>query len=262
MTRGCLAARAVWLGMNATVVTAILAAGLIMAQADDAIQARVRLVTRLMEAGQNREAEAVLEETQKRAAELPDGVARAELLNAWSSLHLKLGQLAVAEAELQRARAMVMTITEPGDIRPTVLHNLAAIEMRTGRYAEALSNEREALREWESSPSSDVAALIHGWASLGSLQYMMGDAQQARASMDRALVLAEAKYGSQHPLLADLLDSDAVVLDKLKLKKDARQARERARRIRGLMARADENRESWDIREADARQGRVYLLSK
>jgi hypothetical protein len=45
------------------------------------------------------------------------------------------GQLSAAEGELQEAWQMVAQSPEAGDFCPTVLHNLAAVEMRTGRYA-------------------------------------------------------------------------------------------------------------------------------
>src|ERR1700730_2361623 len=111
------------------------------ASAKDLLHLRVTLATAYMEAGAYREMEAVLQEAQKTAWQLTDGLSRAELLNAWSALHLKLGQLSAAEAELQEARRIVMKLSQPGDLLPTVLHNVAAIEMRTGRYDDALSDE-------------------------------------------------------------------------------------------------------------------------
>lgn len=222
----------------------------------------VTLATAYMEAGAYREMEAVLQETQKTAWQLDDARSRAELLNAWSALHLKLGQLSAAEAELQEAWRIVAQVPAPGDLLPTVLHNLAAVEMRTGRYAEALSHEQEAMRRVGKTLAPDHPMLIRAWASLASLQYMMGQPQEAKLSMMRALTSAEKTYGPAHPLLADLLESDAVLLDKLKLKKDARQARERARKIRGTQASAPEDRLTWSLREAPATEGQVYLQSK
>src|ERR1700730_10333721 len=94
-----------------------------------------------MEDGAYREMEAVLQEAQKTASQLTDDLSRAELLNSWSALHLKQGKLTAAEAELREARRIVMKLAEPGDLLPTVLHNVAAIEMRTGRYDEAFRDE-------------------------------------------------------------------------------------------------------------------------
>jgi tetratricopeptide (TPR) repeat protein len=228
----------------------------------DLLHLRITLATAYMEAGAYREMEAVLEEAQKTAAQLTDGRSRAELLNAWSALHLKLGRLTAAEAELQEARRIVTQISEPGDLLPTVLHNLAAIEIRTGRYAEALSEEQEAMRVWEKTLSPNHPTLIRGWASLASLQYLIGQPQEAKTSLERALALVEKSYGPTHPLVADLLESDAIVLDKLKLKREARRARERAKTIRGREAPAGADRLTRNVREALTPEGGVYLRSK
>ena len=232
------------------------------APAGELLHLRVTLATAYMEAGDDREMEAVLQEAQKTAGPAADGVSRAELLNAWSALHLRRGRLSAAEAELQEAWGIVKRLPDAWEIRPTVLHNLASVEMRTGRYAEALSHEQEAIGLIEKSPAADRRTLIRGWASMASLRFMMGEPEQARGLMDRAIASAEVTFGPTHLLVADLLDSDAVVLEKLKLKKAARQARERAERIRGGPARAGQEQLSWNVRETPKAAGGVYLQSK
>jgi tetratricopeptide (TPR) repeat protein len=232
------------------------------ASVKDLLHLRVTLATAYLEAGAYRKMEAVLQEAQRTVWQLTDGLSRAELLNAWSGLHLKLMQLSAAEAELQEARQVVMKLPDPGDLLPTVLHNLAGVEMRTGRYGDALSHEREAMRWFEKTLAPDHPTLIRGWASLASLQYMMGQPQDARISIDRALASAEKTYGGTHPFLADLLQSDAIVLDKLKLRKDAARARYRAHKIRGTEAPTGQDRLTWSVREALEPDGNVYLRSK
>ena len=232
------------------------------ASANDLLHLRVTLATAYLEAGAYRETEAVLQEAQKTAFQLTDGRSRAELLNAWSALHLKLGRLPAAEAELLEARLIAMQIPGPGDILPTVLHNLAAIEMRTGRYTEALSHEQEAMRLWEKALSPDHPTLIRGWASLASLQFVIGQPQEAKLSLEKALASVEETYGPTHPLVADLLESDAIVLDTLKLKREARRARERAQTIRRKQAPAGADRLTRNVREALTPESGVYLRSK
>jgi hypothetical protein len=83
----------------------------------------------------------------------------------------------------------------------------------------------------------------HGFAS-----YLTGQPGDARKSIERALASAERTYGPKDPLIADLLESDAVILDKLKLKKEAKLARNRARKIRGGPPPADQDL-TWSIRE-------------
>jgi tetratricopeptide (TPR) repeat protein len=244
-------------GMIWTMALVVLCSGLVGPQM---LNLRVRLATAYMQAGQDRQAEAALQEAGK-SDTLPAGVlARAELLNAWSALHLKQGQLSTAEGELRDAWQIAAQAPEAGDLRPTVLHNLAAVEMRTGRYAEALGHEREAIRVWERTLSPDHPNLIRAYASLASLEYMMGRPQQAKTAMERALASAVKTYGPAHPLLADLLESDALILDKLKRKKPARRDRAQAREIRGGAARSSDDPPTWNIREAADTQ--VHLLAK
>ena len=225
----------------------------------DLLHLRVTLATAYMEAGAYHEMEAVLQEAQKTAGPLTDGLSRAELLNAWSALHLTQNKLSAAEAELQEASRIVAQMPAPGELLPTVLHNLAGVEMHTGRYPDALGHEQEATRQFETL-APDHPMLIRTWASMASLQYMMGQPQEARVSMSQALTFVEKTYGPAHLLVAELLESDAIVLDKLKLKKDARRARERARKIRGPQASAPEPRVTWSVREGSSRG--VYLQSK
>src|ERR1700682_4589632 len=88
---------------------------------------------------------------------------------------------------------------------------------------------------------------------------MLGQPQEAKVSMERAIASAEKTYGPEHMLMADLLESDAVVLDKLKLKREARQARDRARTIRGTGAAGNHDGLTWIFREPMAPKGQVYL---
>jgi tetratricopeptide (TPR) repeat protein len=232
------------------------------APADELLDLRVTLASASLEAGEVRQAESVLRDAQQAAPD--NGISRAELLNASSALHLRLGQLPAAEAELQEAQRILRELPDAGkrweDLSPSVLHNLAAIEMRTGRYAAALDDEQDALRCWQKKLSSDHPMLIRAWASLSSIQYMLGHAAEAHASMQPTIASAEKAYGTAHPLIADLLESDAIVLEKLKRKKEARQARERARTIRGGAALTDASL-TWNVREIGAAD-RVNLRSR
>ena len=230
------------------------------ATAEELLHLRVRLATAFMEGGQDRQAEAALQEAGKSAALLAGGLARAEFLNAWSALHLKRGELFAAEGELLDAWRIAAQSPEAGDLRPTVLHNLAAVEMRTGRYAEALGREREAIRIWEHTLTPAHPNLIRAYASLASLEYMIGQPHEAKPAMERALAAAARTYGPTHPLLADLLESDALILDKLKMKKQAQRERAHARDIRRGLASTSDDLQVWNIREVADTQ--VHLQTK
>ena len=78
--------------------------------------------------------------------------------------------------------------------------------------------------------------------------------------MERALESAEKTYGPQSPALADLLDNYAIILDRLKDKKQARSERMRARQIRGAVPQQTDDRLAWNIHENP--DSPVYLRSK
>lgn len=229
------------------------------ASVETLVHLRITLATAFMEAGRYRDVEAVLQAAERSAGGTA-GIPRAEILNSWSALHLKMGKMSEAEAELEQARRLVSGIPQAGLLPATVLHNLAAVEMRTGRYTEALENEQEALRRFKSALSPDHPTLIRAWASLASIQYMTGHGAEARVSIEQALASAERTYGPAHPLIADLMESDAVVLDKLKLKKSAREAR--ARKIRGGPAPAGQDAMTRSVKEITTSSDPVYLRSK
>jgi tetratricopeptide (TPR) repeat protein len=227
----------------------------------DLVRVRVSLVAAYIETGAYRDMEAVLQEAQKSAPELTDALTRAQLLNAWSALHQHRGQLSAAEAELHEALRIATDLPNAADLPGTALHNLATVEARTGRYPAALAHEIEAVRRLESTLPPDHPTLIRVWGTLAAIQYMTNDAAEAKVSIEHAIRAAEDAYGPRYPLLADLLTSEAVVLDRLKLHRDARRARAQAAAISKSEARAADRRLTWDIREPWA-PGHAYLSSK
>jgi tetratricopeptide (TPR) repeat protein len=227
----------------------------------DLVRLRVSLVAAYVETGAYRDMEAALQEAQKSAPELTDALTRAQLLNAWSALHQHLGQLSAAEAELHEALRIATNLPNAGDLPGTVLHNLATVEGRTGRYSAALAHEIEAVRRLENILPPDHPTLIRVWGTLAALQYMTNDPAAAKVSIERAVGAAENSYGPRYPLLADLLTSESVVLDRLKLHREARRARAQAAAISKSEARAADRGLTWDIREPWA-PGHAYLSSR
>ncbi len=228
----------------------------------DLLHLRVYLVTAYLESGDIRGAEGVLRQVDDGGVTIEDGRSRAEVLNAWAAVHTFQGKWNETERELDEARGILLHTPEPGDLLPSVLHNLAAIEMRTGAYAQALINERGALERWGNAPNQDIRHLVKGWAALGAVQYLVGQPREAHRSLERAIATARKTYGPSHPLLAALLESDAVILDRLKLKKEAKLAQGEAQQIRGGRPAAGSERTTWNVREGLAPDSAVYLRSK
>jgi len=210
----------------------------------DLVRIRVALATAFMEARDLRAAASVLRE-----GHAQEPVPRAELLNARGSLDLMQDRISEAATELGEARELVRNMPDATVLAASILHNLSGAELREGLYNQALSHAEEALKLLEKSVSSDHPNVIRARASLGTLEYLMGEPRRARASMEAAIASAERAYGVAHPLVADLLDSNVVILERLKRKKEAKAALERARCIRGGK-REPVRRMTWDVREA------------
>ncbi|MGA2599914.1 MAG: tetratricopeptide repeat protein [Bryobacteraceae bacterium] len=195
----------------------------------DAFHARVSLSTACLQLKEFRKAEIALREIQN--PESLDGREQATFENARASLDLAQGKLTAAEPRLRHAEEILEQIPGASSELAVVLNNVAAIEMRSGRYPAAYDHARRAVDLWKNSTPSG-ADLIRGWASLGSIQYLTGRYQDAASSLRNAISLAEVYYSPRHPLLADLLDSYAIVLVRLHLRRNAKEARLRASQIR------------------------------
>jgi tetratricopeptide (TPR) repeat protein len=191
------------------------------------------LVTAYLEAGEVRNAEALVQEARPQIDRIPESRVTAEFHNACGSLLLQQGRLAEAEAKFQFASETLDRVHEKGIIRADVSHNLAAVEMRTGRFAKADRDSEVALRLWAANGEEDGDRYIRGLGSLATVQFLMGRQNDARLSLERAISDAERLYGPKHPVTAGLFESYAVVLTKMKRKKEARAALRDAAAARG-----------------------------
>lgn len=199
------------------------------APALEVFHARVSLSTAYLQLKDFRNAEIALREIQ-----IPgnlDGREQATFDNAWASLDLAKGKLTAAEPRLKHAQEILEQIPGASSDLAVVLNNLAAIEMRSGRYTAAYDHARRAVDLWKNATPGSPD-LIRGWASLGSVEYLTGRYHDAASSLRRSISFAEVYYGPRHPLLADLLDSYAIVLVRLHQSRDAKQARLHASEIR------------------------------
>lgn len=138
-----------------------------------------------------------------------DSSEQARLLNARGTLHLVEGDLASAERELVRALELAEL--------PAALHNLAAVEMRTGRLREAEIHQTRALALWQREPGG-TRYVMKAWVSLSSIQGLAGDWEAAAGSLQQALGIAETP---------EALANYAIVLEKLKRGREAREIRAR-----------------------------------
>ncbi len=204
----------------------ILAAGAACTQTPD-FPSQINLTSDFLDAGNYRQAEVALRNAEKLASH---PIERAEVLNARGSLSLAHGQYTTAARQYSDALMILEGQTVGADL-PVVLHNLAAAEIWLGEYDSAFQHMQHALALWQKQLPPDHSNLIRGWASMGSAEFLMGRLQDARVSIERAIGSAEKTWGPNDPVLGEMLESYAVVLDRLKLKKEAKVARARSRRI-------------------------------
>jgi len=144
-----------------------------------------------------------------------DDAERIRLLNAQGTLELVEGNLTAAERNLKRAADLSASAGNPLDAA-AALHNLAAVEMHTGRLRDAESHERQALNLWRRELGDRHHYVLKAWISLSSVQGLSGDWHAAEASLQEALTIAPTP---------EALANYAVVLDKLHRTKEAGKVR-------------------------------------
>lgn len=189
----------------------------------------IALATAYLDAGDLHGAEVTLVEATRTAPS--DALSKAELENDWGSLLLEEGRLNESSDRFTHALELLSGNKGGDELAPAVLNNLAATEIRLGRYDRALAHQKEALARWATFESPDRPDLIKGNASLATLEFLVGKTEDARQSMDLAIASARRTYGPNGGVLGELLESQAVILKKLGLKKQAKSVQEEARRI-------------------------------
>jgi tetratricopeptide (TPR) repeat protein len=165
-----------------------------------------------------RDARRWLREAERTVERLPhDAPERGRMLNNRASLLLVEGKLTAAEELLLRTVAFLDAGGAPLD-RAAALHNLASVEMQTGRVRQAEDHAREALAIRRRELGGQHRYVLKGWISLSTVQALSGDWRSAESSLPQALAIAETP---------EALANYAVVLDKLKRRTEAAEVRSR-----------------------------------
>jgi tetratricopeptide (TPR) repeat protein len=192
---------------------------------------RIALATAYLESGDLRHAEeSLLEATRSQTGTMSD-LAAVQLANNWGSLHLKRGRCEQARKEFADALIRVEGNPAGWPLTATLFDNLSAAEIALRLYPEALIHQQEAIRRWQVWLPAGHPDMIKAYASLATAQYFSNNATAAQASMRTAIDSARRSFGDRSPLLADLLESQAIILRRLGLKREARAASTEARRI-------------------------------
>jgi tetratricopeptide (TPR) repeat protein len=170
-----------------------------------------------------------------------DSPAWIQFLNATAALHLVEGRLSLAEKDLL---TVVSTAGQISDQRAlaAALHNLASVEMQTGRLNVALEHQLKALAIERDLFGERHESVMRAWISLSTIQGLRGEWRMAEQSLLQALAIAET---------SEALANYAVVLDHLKRRKEAKAIRSRVPPITPSNTVVDINAvsfEAWRLR--------------
>ena len=191
---------------------------------------RIALATAHLETGQLRRAEESLLEADRCQPMMEGNFAAAALANAWGGLHVTQGRY--REARLDFAGGLGRIPKDRGPLSSTLLDNLAAAEIRLDLYPDALAHQNEALRRWQALMPGHPLKLIKAYVGVAAAQYYSSDLDAAHSSMLQAIASTRRFFGEGSPVMADVLESNAVILRRLGLKREARSAENQAHRIR------------------------------
>ncbi|MCB9752924.1 MAG: serine/threonine protein kinase [Myxococcales bacterium] len=158
-----------------------------------------------LSAGNLDDAQPLIEEALQRDREArPDKPARANVIGALASLHLRRGHY--EESSELFARAVESVERAKGARHPDLLgplNNLALALERQGKYREAVDALDRGLKIF-----ADTVGAAHPnyglvLANRGFMVYLAGDPEEAEADMDRALEIMERALGPEHGQLGN-----------------------------------------------------------
>jgi tetratricopeptide (TPR) repeat protein len=139
-----------------------------------------------------------------------------ELLVGRAVLDVVEGKLTAAELRLRQA----LDFSQLNGIRPLpgIYHNLASIELQTGRLSEAERHQGDALRMFQEHLGPRHEEVRRAWISYSTIAALRGDWPEAERRIRAAMEIAESP---------EALETYIVILEKQKRKKEARMVRER-----------------------------------
>ena len=178
-------------------------------------------------------AERALLDGDKLAAAATSTILKAALKNNWAIVYLKIGRYAQARGEVADGLNLIDKLPGAQLLEAKLLNTLVVIETRLGHYAQAVLHQQRALDLWMALRSPNDPDVIQAHTAMGVAEYFSGRAQAAHLSFESAITSARQTYGGKHPLLAQLLQNDAVVLTRLGLKSEAKAQLRAANRAAG-----------------------------
>jgi tetratricopeptide (TPR) repeat protein len=195
------------------------------------LRLQLNLASLYLEEREYGSAEQLIRAAERHAREVPpDSPELAGLYNAAGTLRLIGGKLSPAQQMFEKALAI---LDRPGvglgNELASVLLNTASVQIRQGRYAEARRNLERAAGLLQDAPGASKSQLIRVLATRSTLEYLAKDRAAAESAAARAVSLAEAHYGPDNLLVAELMQNYALILNRLSRGKEARSYRARER---------------------------------
>lgn len=200
------------------------------------VRAYVGLAAVYIQTGQYSRAETLIRRV---LADRPSGADadRASLMGSLGVILAHKQKFAEAEKVLRQTSEFdAGGSTEMHEVRAVAMANLAGIQSRGGRTAEAVTSYRQALSIMEALPDPSPATLSVALADYAGVLHELGDTDAAGAIYRRAIDIAQSRLGPIHPILGGLLQKYSELQRRSGNKAEARATANDARRI------ADESR--------------------
>ena len=158
---------------------------------------------------------------------------RASLMGSLGVILAHRHEFAEAERVLQQTAELTAGghSTEMQEVRAVAIANVAGIQMRRGRTAEAVRSYRLALLIMDAQPNASPTTLTVALADYANLLDGLGSHEAANDLYTRAISIAESRLGPTHPILGGLLQKYSELLRRSGKRSEARAAAHTARRI-------------------------------
>lgn len=156
------------------------------------------LAVALAEAKRFSEAESTMRAAHDFFLELGDDAARGAVLSNLAQVLTDTGRLTEAEDVITQALVLSTRETSPHEWA-VARNNLAVLQSRQGKYAEAEMNLRDALETNRRHLRGDDPRLINLIANLGAVAKARGDSSGAAVLLREAFEIAVNALGANHP---------------------------------------------------------------
>ncbi len=148
----------------------------------------------------------------------PRGGLEMQLRQRRGTVALQLGDLDEAQEHLEHALKLIQAAPQEEERQTStavLCCDLAALDMKRGRYAEARAHADRAMALAESTVLGNHPLIGHVASILGSILQRQAYFDEARVQAERALRISQENFGLLHPKTAEALHHLAEVLEEL-----------------------------------------------